>query len=167
MPSFLDRLFRRPGKPPEVEAPAPAPSAVKSNPVAIPVPEGMPPELLQRVPTRQPRDPSRKRKRRTKEEIEADHKAWVDGTLHQARVRFEFDRARADSAGATHYLWRISRDSDVCKVCRPRNGKRFPLRGPAEFQHPGFMMCFCLPDDEDEEASEQPCRCYAEFVFPK
>ncbi len=126
----------------------------------------MPPDLLSRLPTRQPRDPSRKRKRRTKGEIEADHKAWGEGMMRQARLRFDFDRGRAEAIGVTHYRWRSAGDHDVCKVCRSRNGKRFLLRPADDFDHPGFMLCVCEPTDDDDEASSQPCRCYAEMLVP-
>ena len=87
--------------------------------------------------------------------------------MHQNRMRFDFDRARAERIGVTHYRWRSAGDGSVCKVCRSRNCKRFPLRGADDFDHPGFMLCVCEPIDEDDEAGEQPCRCYAEMIVPR
>ena len=159
MASFFDRLFRRHGRPSEAASPVLIEPVRVPNPVAIPVPDGMPAELLVRVPTRQPRDPNRKRKRRTPEEKAADHKAWSEGMVQQNRVRFDFDRGRAEAIGLTHYRWRSAGDGDACKVCRSRNGKQFPLRAVNNFLHPGFMLCVCDPDDENDEASSQPCRC--------
>lgn len=75
MPSLFDRLFRRPAKPPDPAACAPAEAVRIPNPVAIPISDGTSPELFQRVPKRQPRDPSRKWKRRTPEGNVADHRA--------------------------------------------------------------------------------------------
>ena len=152
MASIIDRLFRRQGNVPVAKPPHP-------NPVAIPVPDGMPPELLNRSALNQPRDPSRKRKRRTKEEIATDTAAWRVSMLERNRLRFDFDRERAEAAGATHYRWWSCRDGSTCKTCRSREGKQFPLRAVPKFQHPGFMLC-----DDDGEV---PCRCYYELIMPK
>ena len=166
--SILDAMFRRKAPVSPIGHNGGPSLEPKANLVAILVPEGYPPELLVRVPARQPRAPSRKGKRRTKEEAAADYKAWLDGTMQQARLRFNFDRDRAESAGATHYIWRSAGDYDVCDICKARNGKRFSLRAPADFQHPGFMMCECMPDDEEEDPDTRPnpCRCFCQMVFP-
>lgn len=61
--------------------------------------------------------------------------------MRQIRVRFEFDRGRAEGTGITQYRWRSVGDEDVGKVRWSQNVQRFPLRGADNFDHPGFTLC--------------------------
>jgi hypothetical protein len=105
---------------------------------------------------RQPRPAHRKGKRRTPEEVKADHDALTAGMRAQGVKRFEFERGRVEAIGVTHYRWRTAGDADVCKVCAKRNGKAFPYRAASDFQHPGLVDC----------CGEDACRCYCEAIIP-
>ncbi len=86
--------------------------------------------------------------------------------MRQARLRFDFNRGRAEAIGVTHSRWRSAGDHHVCKVCRARNGKRFALGGVDDFNDPRSMLCARQPIDDDEESTSQPCRCSAEMPVP-
>ena len=147
MASFIDRLFRRQGKAPAVEPVESAPP-----PYSIPViqaPPDYPPALLRRVPQRQRRPAHRQRKRRTAEEIEADRKAFAEGSRAQAAIRHAYEAKRAAEAGITHYRWLTARDTSACPTCQERDGKVFAFHQPAGFKHPGMVEC----------ADGDACRC--------
>ena len=64
---------------------------------------------------------------------------------------FEKIRSEAVAVGSTVYIWRTSKDSNVCLRCRRLNGKRYAWNNPPLGGHPG-----CAPG----------CRCRAEPVIP-
>ena len=100
---------------------------------------------------------SRKGTRWTPEEIEASRKTHSEGMIVQGVIRFEYDRKRVKAAGVTHYLWRTSKDADVCEACHEREGQTFPYDAELEFRHPGTFEC----------CTGQPCRCYCEPILPE
>lgn len=63
---------------------------------------------------------------------------------------FENVKAKAVAAGSKEYIWRTSRDQEVCIRCRRQNGKRYGWNSPPRGGHPG-----CAPG----------CRCEAEPVM--
>jgi len=63
---------------------------------------------------------------------------------------FEQVKAQALAQGSKEYIWRTSRDQDVCNRCRRQNGKRYNWNTPPRGGHPG-----CAPG----------CRCEAEPVI--
>lgn len=65
---------------------------------------------------------------------------------------FRETREKALAQGSTEYIWRTSRDQDVCLFCRRNNGKRFVWKNLIIGDHPG-----CAPG----------CRCKAEPVLPQ
>ena len=65
---------------------------------------------------------------------------------------FRATREKALAQGSTEYIWRTSRDQDVCLFCRRNNGKRFVWKDLIIGDHPG-----CAPG----------CRCKAEPVLPQ
>ena len=65
---------------------------------------------------------------------------------------FRKTRENALGQGSTEYIWRTSRDQDVCLRCRRNNGKHFAWKDLINGDHPG-----CSPG----------CRCKAEPVLPQ
>lgn len=137
--SFMRRVFARLFGPPNEAFGDPQTSPRKS--LAIPVPEGLDPDAIQRVPA-----------------------ALFNSDLAQAARRMSgkkarhvaFERARAEAAGCVAYTWRTSGDEAVCEVCRPRGGLRFLYADEPEHGHAG--VCRACPQGW--------CRCYAEPILP-
>ena len=77
-----------------------------------------------------------------------------DGPIEDyAKTSAAFAKSRDEAlkAGSKEYIWRTSKDIDVCLRCRRNNGKRFAWNGEPKGGHPG-----CAPG----------CRCQAEAVMP-
>lgn len=72
-----------------------------------------------------------------------------------SRTSTEFTRARAESVGSTHFIWRTSRDGDVRKSHRALDGKTFRWDDPPE----------CDPGHHALPGAIWNCRCWAEPVF--
>lgn len=64
---------------------------------------------------------------------------------------FEEAKSEAQAAGSAEYIWRTSKDNEVCLRCRRLNGRRYAWDNPPRGGHPG-----CAPG----------CRCEAEPVLP-
>ena len=147
MASFIDRLFRRPGKVPTIEPVEPAPASYRMP--VIKAPTDYPPELLKAPQRYRPRPAHMKGKRRTPAENEVDRKAYGKARRAQAAVRHAYEADRATKAGITHYRWMTARGVSACPTCRDRDGQVFAFHQPAGFAHPGMVEC----DDGDA------CRC--------
>lgn len=133
MRRILSRLFGL-VRPPEGSASTPPPSR---SSVAIPVPEGLDPDVTRRVPASLFRDDPAEAARQM---------AGKNAKL------FAFERGRAEAVGCTAYTWRTAGDTDVCEVCRSRDGLRFSYADEPEHGHAG--ICRACPHGW--------CRCYAE-----
>lgn len=72
--------------------------------------------------------------------------------FNESVKEFRATREKALAQGSTEYIWRTSRDQDVCLFCRRNNGKRFVWKNLIAGDHPG-----CAPG----------CRCKAEPVLPE
>lgn len=72
-----------------------------------------------------------------------------------SRTSTEFTRARAESIGSTHFVWRTAGDSDVRPSHRALNGKAFRWDDPPE----------CDPGHHALPGAIWNCRCYAEPVL--
>lgn len=72
-----------------------------------------------------------------------------------SRTSTEFTRARAESIGSTHFIWRTAGDSDVRPSHRALNGKAFPWNDPPE----------CDPGHHALPGAIWNCRCYAEPIL--
>lgn len=73
-----------------------------------------------------------------------------------SRTSTELTRARAESIGSTHFIWRTAGDSDVRPSHRALNGKSFAWNDPPE----------CDPGHHALPGAIWNCRCYAEPVIP-
>jgi SPP1 gp7 family putative phage head morphogenesis protein len=72
-----------------------------------------------------------------------------------ARVATELTKARAESAGITHYVWRTSEDSDVRKSHKEMDGKVV-----------AFAIAPTLSDGSVCHAGQIfNCRCYADPII--
>ena len=77
-----------------------------------------------------------------------------DGPIEDyAKTSAAFAKSRDEAlkAGSKEYIWRSSKDIDVCLRCRRNNGRRFNWNEEPKGGHPG-----CAPG----------CRCLAEAVLP-
>lgn len=77
-----------------------------------------------------------------------------DGPIENyAKTSAAFAKSRDEAlkAGSKEYIWRSSKDIDVCLRCRRNNGRRFNWNEEPKGGHPG-----CAPG----------CRCLAEAVLP-
>ena len=87
------------------------------------------------------RNPYPKKQGRPEEEFAVDLVRY----RHLMRDKFvaleKFSRARAMSAGATHYHWRSCKDGDVCKACAKKDGKRFSYSEVPAGGHPAESPC--------------------------
>lgn len=72
-----------------------------------------------------------------------------------SRTSTELTRARAESIGSTHFIWRTAGDSDVRPSHRALNGKAFAWNDPPE----------CDPGHHALPGAIWNCRCYAEPVL--
>lgn len=72
-----------------------------------------------------------------------------------SRTATDFTRARAESVGSTHFIWRTSQDSDVRESHRRLNGKTFRWDDPPE----------CDPGHHALPGAIWNCRCYPEPVL--
>jgi SPP1 gp7 family putative phage head morphogenesis protein len=72
-----------------------------------------------------------------------------------SRTGTEFTRARAESVGSTHFIWRSSRDGDVRKSHKALDGKTFRWDDPPE----------CDPGHHALPGAIYNCRCWPEPVF--
>ncbi len=82
-------------------------------------------------------------------------RAMLIARTEVSRTSTEFTRARAESVGSTHFIWRTSGDSDVRKSHRALNGKTFRWDQPPE----------CDPGHHALPGAIWNCRCFAEPVF--
>lgn len=73
-----------------------------------------------------------------------------------SRTSTEMTRARAESIGSTHFIWRTAGDSDVRASHRALNGKAFAWDDPPE----------CDPGHHALPGAIWNCRCYAEPIIP-
>lgn len=72
-----------------------------------------------------------------------------------SRTSTELTRARAESIGSTHFIWRTAGDSDVRPSHRALNGKSFAWNDPPE----------CDPGHHALPGAIWNCRCYAEPIL--
>lgn len=74
------------------------------------------------------------------------------------RNRQTFNRARAQALGigSPGYIWRTSRDGDVCPACTANEGRRFDWDRPPAHGHAGIC----------DACTEGYCRCWAEAIVP-
>ena len=79
-------------------------------------------------------------------------RAMLIARTEVSRTHTEFQRARAESVGSTHFIWRTSQDSDVRESHRKLNGKSFPWNDPPE----------CDPGHHALPGGIWNCRCWAE-----
>lgn len=97
-----------------------------------------------------------KRKGRTSVQIQEDSLRWIRETREHCRQSFDRDKQHAIHIGSKYYLWRTSKDGDVCPACAKNNGKRFRWDQAPPHLHPGHS----------EVCKEGYCRCYAQAVLP-
>ncbi|MGO4738634.1 phage minor head protein [Bosea sp. 2KB_26] len=72
-----------------------------------------------------------------------------------SRTSTELTRARAESVGSTHFIWRTAGDSDVRPSHRSLNGQAFAWSDPPE----------CDPGHHALPGAIWNCRCYAEPIL--
>lgn len=114
-----------------------------------------PPEaFIDMVP--RPRVVQPKKRGRTTEEVKQDQERYIRELRENAAASFQQSRARAQHIDSKFYIWRSSKDSDVCDVCRAREGERFRWTAKPPHGHPG--ECTACPSGY--------CRCWPETVIP-
>lgn len=124
----------------------------RPNPFAIVVGEVDDPDL-RRIAKPRLRYP--RKRGRSEEEFQADLEAFKQDLREKSEASFRLTRRRAVEIGSTHYIWRTAKSSDVCLVCRPREGKKFKWEIEPENGHAGCVTC----------CPQGWCMCYAEPVF--
>lgn len=101
-------------------------------------------------------DRSAKRRGVSRAERATEEVCYVQDRLAKSAANFRRDQLNASKVGVKSYIWRSSRDGDVCEDCLKLDGKKVAWDTAPVCGHPGTFIC----------ANGSPCRCYAESVIP-